>query len=321
MNIHSITLAILTSLALSTPLQAQQAYPSKPVRLVVPVPPGGGMDGIARVAAKNMAASLGQAVVVENRPGGGENIGINFVAKSAPDGYTLLFSSNTIAMNPFLYKSLPYDAMKEFVSVGRVTTMPLLIVSHPSVPVRNIPELISYAKANPDKLSYGTPGSGTPHHLAMELFKSAAGVRIAHVAYKGTAPGLTDILGGHIPLLAATPAPIQQQVQKGQLRALGSMDRNRLPEFKNVAAISETLPGFEVGIWHGVFAPTGTPAAIVRRLSGILQSMVAQPQFKDQMSAMGVVPRWVPASEVTSLMKTERDKWADAIKKAGIQPE
>ena len=321
MNIHSITLAILTSLALSTPLQAQQAYPSKPVRLVVPVPPGGGMDGIARVAAKNMAASLGQAVVVENRPGGGENIGINFVAKSAPDGYTLLFSSNTIAMNPFLYKSLPYDAMKEFVSVGRVTTMPLLIVSHPSVPVRNIPELISYAKANPDKLSYGTPGSGTPHHLAMELFKSAAGVRIAHVAYKGTAPGLTDILGGHIPLLAATPAPIQQQVQKGQLRALGSMDRSRLPDFKDVAAISETLPGFEVGIWHGIFAPAGTPAAIVQRLSGILQSMVAQPQFKAQMSAMGVVPRWVPPSEVASLMKTERDKWADAIKKAGIVPE
>jgi tripartite-type tricarboxylate transporter receptor subunit TctC len=202
-----------------------------------------------------------------------------------------------------------------------VTTMPLLIVSHPSVPVSSVPELITYAKANPDRLSYGTPGTGTPHHLAMELFKSAAGVKIAHVPYKGTGPGVSDILGGHIPLLVATPAPIQQQVQKAQLRALGSMDRNRLADFKNVAAISETLPGFEVAIWHGVFVPAGTPPAIAQTWSRTLQPMVAEAQFKQQMSAMGVVPRWVAPDETIALMKAERDKWADAIRKAGIQPE
>lgn len=319
MNVHSVALVVLSLVALS--VQAQQPYPTKPVRMVVSVPPGGGMDGIARVVAKNMAASLGQAVIVENRPGGGENIGINSVAKAAPDGYTLLFSSNTLTMNPSLYKSLPYDAIKELTPVGRVTTMPLLIVSHPSIPVSSVPELIAYARANPDRLSYGTPGTGTPHHLAMELFKSAAGVKIAHVPYKGTGPGVSDILGGHIPLLVATPAPIQQQVQKAQLRALGSMDRSRLADFKNVAAISETLPGFEVAIWHGVFVPAGTPPAIAQTLSRTLQPMVAEPQFRQQMSAMGVVPRWVAPDETLALMKAERDKWADAIRKAGIQPE
>lgn len=321
MNQRALILAIAAFWTAAQPAQAQQPYPSKPLRIIVSVPPGGGMDGICRVVAKEMVASLGQPVVVENRPGGGENIGINSVAKSAPDGYTLLFSSNTIAMNPSLYKSLPYDAMKDLAAVGRITTMTMLIVSHPSVPVRNISELISYAKQNPDKLSYGTPGTGTPHHLAMELFKSAAGIRIIHVPYKGTGPGISDMLGGHIPLLVATTAPIKQQVQQGLVRALGSMDRTRHAEFKDVAAINETLPGFDVGIWHGIFAPTGTPAPIMRKLSGVLQSVVAEPQFKNQMSAMGVESRWVAPDEVMTLLKSEQDKWADATRKAGIEPE
>jgi tripartite-type tricarboxylate transporter receptor subunit TctC len=321
MKIHSVSLAILASLALTAPLQAQQAYPAKPVRLITPVTPAGGMDDIARVVARHMAAGLGESVVVENRPGGGSSIGTAIVAKANPDGYTLLFTSNAITINPFLYKKLPYDATKDLVSPGLVTTMPLLIVSHPSVPVYNIPELISYAKANPDKLSYGSAGTGTVHHLAMELFKSATGVKIAHVPYKGTAPGFVDVLGGHIPLLVVTPTTILQPVQKGRLRALGSMEINRLADFKDIAAISETLPGFEIGIWHGVYAPAGTPAAILKRLTGVLQTMAVGAQFKDEMLAIGVVPKWVAPDDVPALMRTERDKWADAAKKAGIEPE
>ncbi len=308
-------------LACVLPAHAQQPYASKPLHLVIPNPPGGGMDSIGRVLAKDLAASLGQAVIVDNRPGGGENIGINAVAKAAPDGYTLLLSSNTITMNPSLYKALPYDAAKDLVPVGRVTTIPLLIVSHPSLAVHNIGELIAYAKANPDKLSYGTPGNGTPHHLAMELFKSEAGVRVVHVPYKGTGPGLADILGGHIPLLMATTAPIQQPVAKGQLRALGVMEKSRLPEFREVASISETLPGFEVGIWHGVFAPAGVPGAVLHRLAGAVESVVKEADFRNQMTAMGVVAKWVTPEETAALMKSERDKWAGAIRKAGIEPE
>lgn len=320
MALRKLAAALLLGIACAGTAQAQ-AYPSKPLRLVIPNPPGGGMDSIGRVVAKSMSQALGQSVVLENRPGGGENIGINFVAKSAPDGYTLLLSSNSITMNPFLYKSLPYDALKDLAPTGRVTTIPLLIVSHPSVPVQNIPELIGYAKANPDKLSYGTPGTGTPHHLAMELFKNLAGVKIVHVPYKGTGPSLTDALGGHIPLLAATTAPVKQPVQNGQLRALGIMEKSRLAEFKDVATIGETLPGFDVGIWHGIFVPAGTPATIVRRLTSVTEAMVVEAQFREQLVAMGVVPKWVAPDEVTSLIKAEQEKWSGVIRKAGIEPE
>lgn len=298
---------------------AEDAYPSHPIQLVVPNAPGGGMDIVARVLAPKFAAALKQPVVVENRPGAAENIGIRSVAKAAPDGYTLLFSANTITINPSLFAHLDYDVEKELQPVGRVASLPLIIISDPSAPFGTLPELIAYAKQNPGKLSYGSPGVGTPHNLAMELLKSDADIDIQHIAYRGAAPAMNDLLGGTIPLMATTIPPAKPHLLSGKLRALATMHSSRLNELPDVPTVSETLPGYSVDIWHAVMAPMGIPQSVQEKLTGALESVIKDPEFAKQLEPLGVIASWMPPAELRDLIRNEQMQWAATIKKAGIE--
>lgn len=314
----SVGILVLAALCVA---RAEDTFPSRQISLIVPNAPGGGMDTVARLLAKKLSEALSKPIIVENRPGGAENIGINAGAKAAPDGYTLLLSSNSITINPSLFKHLNYDASKDLLPIGKVTSLPMLIVCSPSAPYKTLLEFIAYAKGNPGKLSYGSPGTGTPHHLAMELLKSAAGIDVLHVPYKGTAPGLTDLLGDTIPLLVTTIAPAAAYLQSGRLRILATLSPTRLDQFPDVPAVGETIPGFGVDVWHGVFAPTGTPPAIAAKLTKVLEGVVKDPDLSAQLTRIGVVPAWAPPSELHKTIEVEQAQWAVAIKKAGIEPQ
>lgn len=298
---------------------AEESFPARPVTLVVPIAPGGGLDAVARLVGRTLSTALGQPIVIENRAGGSQNIGIRTVAKAVADGYTLLYSSNTITINPALFTNLGYDVNADLVPIGKVASLPLLIVGRATAPYKTLPELIAFAKANPDKLSYGSPGSGTPHHLGMELLKSAAGIEVTHVPYKGAAPGLTDLLGGNLPLLVTTAAPVRAQLASGELRAFATLDATRLSEYPQVQAVGETLKGFEVFVWHGVFAPAGIPRAIAAKLSRLLEGVVKDQELAAQLDKTGVLTSWASPTDLRATIKNEQAQWATAIKKAGIQ--
>ena len=308
-----------TLVALASPAAAEESFPSRPVSLVVPIAPGGGLDAVARFVARKFSAALGQPIVIDNRAGGSQNIGIRAVAKATGDGYTLLYSSNTITINPALFTNLGYDVNSDLTPIGKVAALPLFIVGRASAPYKTLPELIAFAKANPEKLSYGSPGTGTPHHLGMELLKSAANVEITHVPYKGSAPGLTDLLGGNVPLLVTTDAPVRAQLASGELVAYATLDATRVSEYPRVQAVSETLKGFEVGVWHGVFAPAGTPPAITAKLTRVLEGVVKDQELAAQLDKIGVLASWAAPADLRTTIKNEQAAWATAIKRAGIQ--
>ena len=316
------TLSLL-SVMMCAPFAAhgEANFPSRPLTLVVTQAAGGGMDGAARMLGKKLSATLGQPVVIENRVGAAENIGINAVAKAAPDGYTLLFCSNSITINPTLYKSLPYDAKKELRPVGKIASVPLLMVAAASEPYRDLTQLITHAKANPGKLSYGSPGTGLAHHLAMELVKSTAGINIQHVPYKGAAPGLNDLLAGTIPILMASVPPVEPHITSGKLRALAITGKARLPQLSEVPTMSETLSGIEVEAWMAIFAPAETPEAIRAKLEEALKTALSDQEVITQLSRMGMIASWLSSSDMAAEMAREEVHWAAAIKEAGINPE
>jgi tripartite-type tricarboxylate transporter receptor subunit TctC len=317
-GLRTLVAAALT-LAVATPAAAEDAFPARPVTLVVPIAAGGGLDAVARLTGRRFSAALGRPIVIENRAGGSQNIGIRSVAKAAGDGYTLLYASNTITINPALFSNLGYDVNTDLIPIGKVASLPLLIVGRAAAPYKTLPALIAFAKANSDKLSYGSPGSGTPHHLGMELLKSAAGIEITHVPYKGSAPGLTDLLGGNLPLLVTTAAPVRAQLASGELRAYATLDATRLAEYPQVQAVSETLKDFGVGVWHGVFAPSATPPAIAAKLTRVLEAVVKDPELASQLDKIGVLTSWASPADLRTTIKNEQAAWATAIRKAGIQ--
>jgi tripartite-type tricarboxylate transporter receptor subunit TctC len=320
MQVGKITaLAMVGLLSTFASAYAEDAYPSRPVSLVVPNAPGGGMDIVARILGKKLSAALGQSIVVENRPGAAENIGIRSVAQAAPDGYTLLLSSNTITINPSLFSHLDYDANKDLQPIGKVASLPLLIVCGSSAPYKTLSELIAYAKANPNKLSYGSPGVGTPHNLAMELLKSNADINIQHIPYRGAAPALNDLLGGTIPLMPTTIPSVKAYLQSGKLRAVATMHPTRLSEFPDVPAVSETIPGYGVDIWLAVFAPAATAQQIVGNLTSALEGVVRDSELATQFNRLGVLASWTAPAELRTEIGKEQAQWAAIIKKAGIQ--
>jgi len=300
---------------------AQDNFPSRTVTLVVTQAPGGGMDGVARIVARKMSALLNQSVVVENKPGGAENIAINAVAKAAPDGYTLLLCSNSITINPSLYKSLPYDARKELRPIGKLGASPLLLVAAATEPYRTVPELVAYAKANPDKLSYGSPGTGTAHHLGMELIKSATGAPIQHVPYRGAAPGVNDLLAGTIPLLVATLSPVEPHIIAGKIRPLVTINTARVRQLDQVPSVSEVIPGLEIQSWMGMFTPAGVPDAAAAKLTDALRSTLQDAEVVTQLDRLGFVVAWSPPTELQTTMARDEVRWAAAIRDAGIKPE
>ncbi|MES2282673.1 MAG: tripartite tricarboxylate transporter substrate binding protein [Pseudomonadota bacterium] len=323
-NFLAITLASSLSLGLSLAAQAADpGFPTKPVKLIVPYPPGGGSDTFARTVSPKLSDELGQQFIIDNRPGAATIIGADLVAKSPADGYTLLLGDNsTYAVNSSLYKKMPYDALKDFSPVTLTARFALVLVVNPAVQAQSVQDFIRLAKSQPGKLSYGSPGAGSPHHLAMELFAQRAGINLVHVPYKGGAPATQDLLGGTLPVMMLDFATASQHMKSGKLRALGTASDKRLPQFADVPTIAESgFPGYEAWAWQGIVAPTGTPPEVITRLNAALTKVAADPDVKKRMTDLGgdFVPS-TPAAMQT-YMRAETAKWARIIKDANISIE
>jgi tripartite-type tricarboxylate transporter receptor subunit TctC len=298
-----------------------QQYPSKPIRFVVPYPPGGPLDTIARLLGAKVGESLGQPVVVDNKPGAGGNIGADIVAKSPADGHTILMGAvATHAINPTLYKSIPYDPIKDFAPVTQVASTPNVLVVHPSVPATSVREFIAYAKANPGKLNFGSGSTGSAGHLAGELFKSMAGVEMAHIPYKGAAPAMQDLVGGQIQLMFDNLASSLGQVKAGKIRALAVTTAKKTPLAPELPTIAESgLPGFDISTWFGIFVPAGTPKAAVDRLYDEFAKALNAPDVREKMFALGAEPVASRPEDFAAFVKAEAAKYAKLVKSSGAK--
>lgn len=298
---------------------AQASYPDQPIRLVVPFSAGGGNDIVARLLAKSLSQRLKISIIVENRPGAGGNIGMGSVARATPGGYTLVYVANTVVINPYLYKKLSFDITHDFSPIGLVATTPMWVLANPAFPIRTMGELVTYAKANPDKLSYATPGVGTPHHVAAELLKTRAGIQMIHIPYKGASGAAADVIGGQVPILIATPASAEEFVTAGKLRAIASMDSKRSQTMPQLPTVAETIPGFAVSIWHGIMPPAKTDEAVISKLSAALKGALEDPVLMKELEAVRFTPAFSTPDQMRERINSELKIWADVTKQAGIQ--
>ncbi|WP_048441158.1 tripartite tricarboxylate transporter substrate binding protein [Caenimonas sp. SL110] len=313
------TLAAAATLA-CTPALAQK-FPDKPIKLVVPFAVGGGTDILAREIAPKLGEMLGQAVIVENRGGAGGNVGSDAVAKSAPDGYTVLFGSNTLSINAGLYKNLPFDPVKSFAPVGVVATAPLVLVANPSLPINSVADLVAQAKGKPGALNWSAPGNGTPHHLASELFNKMTGTNIVHVQYKGGGPAINDLLGGHTQVSILTLASVKAFIDAGKMRALGVATARRSSLLPGVPAIAESVPGYEVELWYGLFAPAGTPDAVVQTLNTALNKVFADKALQTKFASQGYEVRAGSPADLRTLLASDLARSVKLINDANIKAE
>lgn len=292
------------------------SYPTKPISLVVPVAPGGGTDFTARLLADEMSKQLGQAVVVENQPGGAGNVGVNHTAKAKPDGYTLVMPITSFPINATLYKKLPFDTRKDLTPVALAATLPLVLVINPKVPAQSLQELIALAKKKPGTINFANSGVGTTAHLAGELFKRSAQVNIVSVAYKGGGPAVSDLLGGHVEMYFSTPSAVIPLVQAGKLRALAVTSKGRLAELPNVPTLVESgFPDLHVTAWFGIFAPAGTPAPIISRLNQVSNKVLQQEKVRQQMAQHSFnAEGTMSPKELGVFLNTEIDRWGAVIK-------
>jgi tripartite-type tricarboxylate transporter receptor subunit TctC len=318
-------LALLSLLALLAPASAvhAQTYPDKPIRLVLPFPPGGGTDGLARIVGDAMGKRLGQQILIDNRPGAGGNIASDAVAKAAPDGYTLLMGFSTaLTVNPGLYGNLPFDIQKDFIPITELADGQYVLVVHPSVQAKSVAELIAYAKANPGKLNYASGGNGSPLHLAGELFKANAGVDLVHVPYKGGGPASTAVLGNEAQVLFGSVASTLPQIQAGNLRALATTGLKRLPQLPDVPTLDESgLKGFNVTTWYGLLAPAKTPQPVLDKLRMDAVATLQEPAVKEGLGRLGLEVVGSTPKEFTDLIARETQSWTKLIKDAGIKPD
>ena len=297
-----------------------QAYPSKPIRLVVGFTPGGGVDINARLLGPKLTEYMGQQVIVDNRPGAGTNIANEYVAKSAPDGYTLLINTAAVAINMALYKTVPFDTLRDFTPISVFSQSPNILVVHSSVPVKSVKELVALAKSKPGALNYSSAGSGTTQHLAAELFKLRTGVNIVHVPYKGSAPSLTALIGGEVSLTFANIPAIYQHVKSGRLRPLASAGPKRSELMPEVPIMAEAgVKGVEVVVWYGVLAPTGTPKDIINTLAGNIRKAAFSPDTKQKLVDQGAEPVGSTPEEFAKLLREEVTKWAEVVKASGAK--
>jgi tripartite-type tricarboxylate transporter receptor subunit TctC len=302
--------------------EARAAYPDKPNRLIVPFPPGGPSDVLARVIGQKLNAALGQPVLVENKPGAGTNLAAEFVAKSAADGYTLfLMMVGTQAINEAMYPKLGYSTVRDFTPVTLVAASSLILVAHPSVPIKNFRDLVALAKANPGKLNFGSSGSGTPLHLAGELLNKRAGIKLVHVPYKGAAPALNDVLGGQIELaMVGTPSALPH-IKSGRLTAIGLTSLERAAIAPDVATIAESLPGYEVELVYAIVAPTGTPRSAITRLNTEITRALQGPETRERLLGQGFEVRSSTPEQLADYIRSEIAKWAPIVKESGVKPE
>jgi tripartite-type tricarboxylate transporter receptor subunit TctC len=315
------TLALLWLAVMTATGAAAQDYPTRPITLVVPYAAGGGNDIMARTAGDKMSPLLGQQIVIENRGGAGGSIATRAVAKAAPDGYTLgLGGTGTLAIDPTLYANAGYDPRKDFAPIGLIGTSALVLVINPSIPAHTVKELIAYAKANPGKLTYASAGVGSGIHLAAEYFRFQAGLEMTHVPYKGSAPALNDLVGGHVSMYFSSLPPAVALVKEGRLRALGVTGLQRSPIFPDLPTIAEAaLPGFEAVLHYGIVAPAGTPAAIVAKLNAALQHAVKSDDMKHKLAADGTEPLASTPEQYAADIDKEETKWSAIIKKSGAK--
>lgn len=300
-----------------------QTYPARPVKLVVPYPPGGSADILARAVGQKLSDQLGQPVVVENRPGAGTAVGTEFVARSQPDGYTLLLGTvSSHAMNPALSTKLGYDPIKDFAPIAPVATIPFVLILHPSVPVQTVKEFVDHARSRPDKINYSSAGTGTSNHLAGELFNLTAGIAMTHVPYKGSAPALQDLIAGHVQAMFDLVPTSLPRVQAGTVKAIAVTSGTRVPGLPGVPTLKEAgYPDFEVSAWFGIFAPAGTPTAIVGRLHEETTKALASSELKDKLGPLGMETMQGSSESFSRLVANDLDKWRGVVKSAKIQAE
>jgi tripartite-type tricarboxylate transporter receptor subunit TctC len=305
--------------ALGCPADAQD-WPTKQVNLIVPFSAGGTTDLFGRLLANYMHQKFGQPFIVENRAGAGGNLGAAAVAKAAPDGYTFLVGTvSTHAINPFIYSKLPYDTVKDFQPVSLIARLPNILVVHPSLPANNVAELIAHLKANPEKLSYGSSGTGTSIHLAAELFKIKTGTTMTHVPFRSSGDIMNNLTGGHINLAFDNITLAWPQVKAGRLRALAVSSTERSAIAPDVPTVADTIPGFEATSWHGVFAPAGTPKPIVDKMAAEMKRILDLPEVKDKLFEIGAVASPMTPEEFARFIDAERAKWQDVVKAAGVK--
>ena len=323
-TIHHGAKALLLALLSTTLVSAAmaQAYPSKPITLIVPNPPGGFVDASARILSDSLAKVTSQSVVVDNRGGGSGNVAYQYVARANADGYTLLNSYSAYHVgNPNLTPKLPW-AQKDFVPVALITVATNVITIHPSVPANNLGEFISYLKANPGKLSYASQGNGSLSHIGTEMFKLQTQTSMVHIPYRGSGPALQDVLSGQVQVFITTPPSVMGQVQVGKLKGLAVAGKTRHPGLPTVPTTTEAgLKGFELEAWVGIFAPVGTPPDVVNRLSGQIKAALELPETKTRADGAGIELRYMPPAALEELVKKESDFWAKTIKTAGIKAE
>src|SRR5688572_11234973 len=315
-----VSLAVIFCV-IATPV-ASQEYPTRAVRIVVPSPPGGGTDIVARVLANHYSKALGQSFVVENKPGAGNMIGIEAVARATPDGYTLLMVPATLALNSVLYKKVPYHPIRDFAPVTLAATAPLVLIVHPSVPAQTLGEFIALAKRDPGKMSYGTAGIGTAPHLCMELLKSMAGIDLVHIPYKGTAPAAADVVSGQIAAMFATALTARPMIDGGRVRALAVSGPQRVQALPKVPPVAEAgVPGYAALQWYGLLAPAGTPPPIIARLNAEALRALKTDEMRERLAVDGAEPQGSTPEEFGALIKSELDKWTRVTRAAGIEPQ
>ena len=297
---------------------AQADYPSRPVRIIVPSPPSGGTDIVARVLAQHFSKAFGQQFIVENKPGAGNMIGIEAAARSPADGYTLLMVASTLVLNSVLYRQVPYDPVN-FAPITLAATAPNILVVDPKLPLNSVADLIAAAKAKPGALSYGTPGIGTSPHLCMELFKYLAKIDLQHVPYKGTAAAVTDVMGGQIQVAFATALTAKPLVDAGRLRALAVSGPKRVEALPNVPPVAETVPGYEAMQWYGLVAPAGTPPPIVERVNAEALKALGSREMKERLAIDGAEPLGTTPGEFAAFIRRELDKWTKVAQAAKIE--
>ena len=324
MSAIRIILAALVIVGFGAVPASAQSYPAKPIRIIVPTSPGGITDTLARALAQRLTESFGQQVIVENRPGGAGHLGMEFVAKSPPDGYTLVVAADaSYVVNPHLYSKLSYDPINEFIPVSGLGISPQALLLHPSVPANTLSELVAYAKIRPGALNYGTFGIGTSGHLNIIHLENETGTKFTPVHYRGAAPAITDLLGGHIQMLIVAVGLVRQNLQAGMLKALAIGSRQRLPQYPDTPTLIESgLPGFEAGSWYGLAAPKGTPQEIVGKLSAETQKIFGDPAFRDKFLAPAATFSIAsPPDQFAARIRADLAKWGKDIKDAGIKVE
>lgn len=298
------------------------AYPTKPLKLLVGFAPGGGVDINARLLASKLSEFLGQQAIVENRPGAGTNIANEYVAKSPPDGYTLLMVPSTLAINPAIYKKVPYDALRDFAPITQTVSSGAILVVHPSIPVKTVKELIAFARARQGQLNYASAGAGTYPHMSMELFLSMAGLKMVHIPYKGTGPAMIDMIAGHVAVMSATILTGMPQIRSGRLRGLGITSAVRSPIVPEIPTIAESgLPGYEAVQWYGALVPVQVPKDIIARLHGEITRVLQMPDVKERFAGDGADPVGNTPEEFGRYIRDETVKWARVARAAGIKPE